>query len=365
MTNIGVTGAEGFLGWHLRVYLSSQGLNAVVADRQTMGDRELLTKFVAQADGIIHLAGVNRGSDSEVSVGNTDPAVRLAEALKVATEPKSLAYANSQKAGEGSVYGQSKAAAAEILAAVQESTSGSFSDVRLPHLFGEHGRPFYNSGVTTFAHQLALGELPQIENDIELELLHAQDAAVLLTESLTEASGPHIPSGQKIKVSGALSLLQRVSEPYLMTGKVPEMTDRFELRMFNMFRSHLYPENCPISLSVHTDARGSFYESIRAEGKGQTSISTTMKGETRGDHFHFDKVERFVVISGEATIRTRQMLTPAIIEYEVSSKEPVAIDMPTLHAHNITNTGDTELVTLFWTNDLFDPLHPDTVSEPV
>lgn len=33
--------------------------------------------------------------------------------------------------------------------------------------------------------------------------------------------------------------------------------------------------------------------------------------------------------------------------------------------HNITNTGETELKTLFWTNSLFDPEAPDTYWEPV
>ena len=33
--------------------------------------------------------------------------------------------------------------------------------------------------------------------------------------------------------------------------------------------------------------------------------------------------------------------------------------------HNITNTGDTEVVTLFWTHTLFDPSDPDTYWESV
>jgi UDP-2-acetamido-2,6-beta-L-arabino-hexul-4-ose reductase len=43
----------------------------------------------------------------------------------------------------------------------------------------------------------------------------------------------------------------------------------------------------------------------------------------------------------------------------------VAVDMPTMWVHNITNTGDTELTTLFWTHTLFDAEHPDTYWEPV
>ena len=50
---------------------------------------------------------------------------------------------------------------------------------------------------------------------------------------------------------------------------------------------------------------------------------------------------------------------------DVDGTEPVLVDMPTMWAHNITNVGDTELLTLFWTHELFDPAAPDTFPEPV
>ena len=36
-----------------------------------------------------------------------------------------------------------------------------------------------------------------------------------------------------------------------------------------------------------------------------------------------------------------------------------------MSAHNITNTGDSDLLTLFWTDSIFNPEHPDTCPEPV
>ena len=39
--------------------------------------------------------------------------------------------------------------------------------------------------------------------------------------------------------------------------------------------------------------------------------------------------------------------------------------MPTMWPHNITNTGDGELLTLFWTDSVFDPDNPDTYPEHV
>ena len=91
----------------------------------------------------------------------------------------------------------------------------------------------------------------------------------------------------------------------------------------------------------------------------------TAPGITRGDHFHLDKVERFVVLHGTAVIRLRRLFTDDVHEWVVRGDEPVAIDMPPLHTHNITNTGDDELLTIFWANDHFDPAAPDTFVEPV
>jgi UDP-2-acetamido-2,6-beta-L-arabino-hexul-4-ose reductase len=51
--------------------------------------------------------------------------------------------------------------------------------------------------------------------------------------------------------------------------------------------------------------------------------------------------------------------------FEVNGDEPALVDIPTLHTHNITNTGSTELLTLFWASEIFDPTDADTYSEAV
>jgi UDP-2-acetamido-2,6-beta-L-arabino-hexul-4-ose reductase len=54
-----------------------------------------------------------------------------------------------------------------------------------------------------------------------------------------------------------------------------------------------------------------------------------------------------------------------VVTVRVSGAEPVAVDMPTMWVHDITNVGDGELLTLFWSNEHFDPQRPDTYPEPV
>ena len=94
-------------------------------------------------------------------------------------------------------------------------------------------------------------------------------------------------------------------------------------------------------------------------------MSTTNPGITRGDHFHLHKVERFLVLQGQATIRVRKIFSNEVWEYHVDGQNPSPVDMPTLHTHSIQNTGKEPLLTLFWTHDLFDPDNPDTFFDKV
>ena len=68
---------------------------------------------------------------------------------------------------------------------------------------------------------------------------------------------------------------------------------------------------------------------------------------------------------GTAEIALRRVLTDEVVRFKVDGDTPALLDMPTLWVHNIRNTGDTELVTLFWSDQLFDPEHPDTFRESV
>jgi UDP-2-acetamido-2,6-beta-L-arabino-hexul-4-ose reductase len=49
------------------------------------------------------------------------------------------------------------------------------------------------------------------------------------------------------------------------------------------------------------------------------------------------------------------------MEYHVSGKKFVVVDIPVGYAHNLENTGKTDLVALLWASEWTDPAHPDDV----
>jgi UDP-2-acetamido-2,6-beta-L-arabino-hexul-4-ose reductase len=329
-------------------------------------DDELLANLLAQADVVLHLAGVNRGTDAEVHDGNVALARQLVKALERAGSTPHVLFASSVRINQDTAYGAAKRECAEILGTWALRHGARYTTVILPNLFGEFGRPFYNSVTATFGYQLTHGEEPRVLDDVPLELLYAQDAAAEFLRLATAGTTGEVrvQGHSPILVSELLQALSRLELTY--RGNVfPICQDAFQLALFNTLRSSLFPDHVSGSFAVHGDARGNFWEVVRSQGSGQTSVSTTVPGVTRGNHWHSHKVERFAVLEGTGRVRLRRLFTGDVVSCDLSGETPAFVDMPTFCTHSIENIGSTPLITAFWASELFDPAPPDTFAEPV
>ena len=357
-----LTGAGGFLGYHTRVRLRAlhPEHEVVLVTRENWSQLGQLAK---DCDAIIHIAGVNRGTPHEVEGGNIQLAQDVADAL-VGSSVQRVIFANSIWAGTGTPYGSGKAKANTLLAEAAMTSGGTYVDVRLPNIFGEGGRPNYNSFVATFVDKIVTGQEPEIQNR-DINLLHVQEAAATLIRGLQTTLPFLEPQGTPTSIQQVWDTLNEMKRLYDV-GDIPPLLNELDIELFNTLRFRMFPDHYPIQLVQHSDNRGDLVETVRAHGgQGQTFVSTTHPGITRGEHFHIEKVERFVVIRGKARISLRQVFTDKVVSFEVDGDTPVIVDMPTYWMHNITNIGDTELVTMFWAHELFNPQAPDTYAEPV
>lgn len=360
-----LTGADGFLGWHTRTRLFTHTDHEVVA--AGLGDWPRLGELTSGVDAVIHLAGINDHANED---GNVELASQLLAALGEADPLPRIVFSNTIHADADTPYGRGKRRAAELLARAAADRGGSFVDVRLPNLFGEHARPNYNTFTATFIDAILGGRIPQI-TDREIGLLHAQDAAAALIEAAEAEMSPGEWSMTSLaptttSVQQVYDNLVHQHAVYAGNGEIPELVSKLEVNLFNSLRAAMFPHNIPIKFTQHTDPRGSFVELVRLQGGGgQTSYSTTKPGITRGEHFHLRKIERFVVLDGQARISLRRVWHDEVIGFDVSGDEPCAVDMPIGWSHNITNTGDDTLTTLFWINELYDPADPDTFAMKV
>jgi UDP-2-acetamido-2,6-beta-L-arabino-hexul-4-ose reductase len=362
LRRIALTGGFGFLGWHTACRLRAlHGIEPVRLGRNAFADADVLREALRGIDTVIHLAGVNRAdSDEEVELGN----VRLADTLASALDgrPVHVVYADSVQRELDNPSGRGKHRAAEILGRL-----GTLADVVLPNLFGEHGRPAYNSFVATFCHEIAGGRQPEVTGDRQIPLLHAQDAAqALITAALEPGERVVHVGGEAHGISEVLGTLTGFHALYADRGEVPDLSTAFAVDLFNTYRSYLFPQQFPLSPAVHRDPRGDLFETVRAHGgTGQAFVSTTRPGHTRGEHYHLRKVERFFVVSGEAEISLRRLLHDDVVTFRLSGDQPSFVDMPTMWVHNLRNVGTTDLVTLFWSDQLLDADRPDQYPEKV
>ena len=195
--------------------------------------------------------------------------------------------------------------------------------------------------------------------------MHAQEVADrILALIKKEQEGEETLNGTLITVTALQRKIRDLSETY-RHGVLPRLEDSFDFNLFNTYRSYLFPKQYPMALEDHRDERGNLFEAVKSLAGSMTFISHTKPGVTRGDHFHLQKIERFLVLSGQARISVRKLFQQEITAFEVSGDRPQFLDIPTLHTHNITNTGTGDLITLFWSYGIFDPVNPDTFKENV
>jgi UDP-2-acetamido-2,6-beta-L-arabino-hexul-4-ose reductase len=366
LLRLGITGGAGFLGWHIRTHVhADKGVQAIASGRELFKNPEAVAAFVCDKNAIVHLAGMNRGDEAEIERTNLTLTRALIDACERERVRPHIVFVNSTHYDRDTAYGRSKRRSAEMLAAWASGSGARFTNLVSPGIFGEGGRPFYNSVVSTFCHQLANDEKPSIHEDSDVELVHAQQVAARILSCVCngETGEVRIP-GQVTSVSALHDRLAGIAEQY-RAHVLPSLSVPFDLALFNTYRSYLFPKHYPVALDRRADARGSLFEVVKTVHGGQCFFSTTLPGVTRGNHYHTAKVERFLVAQGEAIIRLRRLFSDEVIEFRVNGEDPVYIDMPTFHTHDITNVGPGELLTLFWAHEVFDPDRPDTFPEPI
>ena len=371
MIKVGVTGSNGFIGWHLcrTLELDSNKFELIEFKRDWFNENNKLDLFVSKCDIIVHLAGLNRHSEeSAIYDTNVSLVVKLVESFIRIGFKGQVIFSSSIQEERNNKFGNSKKAARELFANWASQSKATFHGAIIPNVFGAFGVPFYNSVISTFCHQLVNNEFPKIETDATLNLIYIDDLVKNIVELFNTEPNDNIiiDHTDKYEVSEILELLIKFKNKYFEHGQIPSFNNQFEINLFNTYRSYFnLNTHFPIKYKNNIDERGNFVEIIRLETRGQVSFSTTQKEITRGNHFHTRKIERFSVIKGKALIQLRKIGTTEVYDYYLSGDEPAYVDMPIWYTHNIKNIGDEELYTIFWINEFYDANDPDTYFEKV
>lgn len=372
MNKVVITGSKGLIGWH--VHARMHALNCAPAfrgenklfdiiplDHIGFDDDEKLRDALVGASAILHFAGINRAPEKELEVVNAAISKRLVQACRAVKVNPHIVYANSTHSSKDTPYGRSKRIAGELLS----KEFCKYTDLILPHIFGEFARPNYNNVTATFVDAVISGKKPVINPDGCVDLLYVGNAAQLAIDSVINGQyGQISPEGRNISVSSLFDLILQFHSGY-QQNIFPSFESSFIVNLFNTYRSSLYPMEFPRTLDLKSDYRGVLFEAVKGGGGGQSFMSVTFPDIVRGNHFHLNKIERFLVVQGEAIIRIRRILSDKVEEFRVSGNTPSFVDIPSFHTHSIQNVGQGDLLTLFWTHELFDPANPDTFADEV
>jgi UDP-2-acetamido-2,6-beta-L-arabino-hexul-4-ose reductase len=363
---IAVTGAGGFIGRNLVLRLRERGFAVLPIDRST--PLAEARAALARADVVFHLAGANRPPDpARFDAENHFYAAWAAEAVAAGGRRPLAIVSSSAKAIEDSDYGRSKRAGEEAMRRIGDRATVVID--RLPNVFGKWARPDYNSAVATFCHRLARGEPVRIDDPAApLALLHVDD---LIDQWLTLVDAPAVTSGYRDPTHVHHTTVGEVARMIAgfaagrEAGHVGEVGTGLARALYATFIAALPTPAFSYPLVAHNDPRGSFVEMLKTPASGQVSFLTAHPGVTRGGHYHHSKVEKFLVVAGEARFRFRHMLTGETQEIRTTAAQPTVVETIPGWAHDVTNVGSDTLIALLWANELFDPERPDTVATPL
>ena len=376
-----ITGSKGFIGKNLTAELNNikeskaKGYNLnpdlTLFEYDIDTDPSLLDGYCKNADFVFHLAGVNRPKDqSEFMEGNFGFTSVLLDTLKKHRNNCPMMLSSSIQAELDNPYGVSKKAGEDLLFHYGKEVGADVLIYRLPNVFGKWCRPNYNSAVATFCHNIA-NDLPiQVNNrSANMTLVYIDDVVKELISALEGKPNRvgefcMVPVEHKITLGEIVDLIYSFKESR-GSLQVVDLGDRFTKKLYSTYLSYLPVDRFSYPLKMNIDERGSFTEFLKSPDRGQVSINISKPGITRGQHWHHTKNEKFLVVSGRGVVRFRKIDEEKVYEYFVSGDKLEVVDIPVGYTHNIENLGDTDMVTVMWVNEVFDPEHPDTFFLPV
>ncbi len=186
MLNIGITGGNGFFGSHIKKeFQKKTGVKVYVFDRP---ENDLLIandvkKFAQGKDVIIHAGAINRGTNTEIISVNVTGTYNLLNACKNMRKKPKVIFISSIQAETETLYGQTKKMGELMCEEYAKENDGSVLALRFTNLFGEGGRPFYNSVIATFCFNAKNGaELRINDKKKKISFLYVGDAAKIIAK---------------------------------------------------------------------------------------------------------------------------------------------------------------------------------------
>lgn len=363
MKRVLITGSNGFIARNLRSHLDEfKNIEIVTFSRKN--NIEDLLELTSNIDFVFHLAGVNRtDSKSDFEKENLYLTKFLCDSLSLSKRKIPLIFASSTQVNQDNDYGKSKLLAEKIVKKYTKDTGSATFIYRLANLFGKWCKPNYNSVVATFCNNIANNLPIEIhEYNHEMELMYIDD---VISEFISVLYGleakPSINNIPSYSISvGKLSEMIQEFHSNRKSLIVDRVGTGFIRAIYATYLSYLKPEFFSYHISSSCDERGIFAEVLKTKDSGQFSFFTSKPGELRGEHYHHTKNEKFLVISGDAIFKFRNIQTNEECTISSNGDRLKIVETIPGWAHNIENIGSSEMLVILWANEVYDSEKSDT-----
>jgi UDP-2-acetamido-2,6-beta-L-arabino-hexul-4-ose reductase len=356
--NIAITGADGFIGKNLIEFLHHHLPKASLQliNRYSYNSGQLSEKIV-HCEFIIHCAGINRSEN--VYEENINLQKTLLKAIEQVNFKGTLVNLSSIHAENDTEYGRVKRDIENFFQEHSISNSYTCFSLRLPNVYGPYSRENYNTVVATFIYN----ELFQIKSQVnsgKIDLIYVKNVCsvvkAILSGEATIDEVHRVPADVNIEIQ---ELNLRISKLVSSTlGSKLELKSDFDKNLFRTITYFRLKNGLLQStLKTHEDNRGWFSELLHLDGLGQVSVSKTNTKTPRGNHYHTKKLERFILIGGEAEV---ELIGFNGDKWKYILKHMSTIDIPNYYIHTLTKVSKEDLICAFWVDEFYDINNPDT-----
>ncbi len=361
---IAVTGADGFIAKNfIYSFVGNKGFNINKITRNTSINQ--VRKILNKCKILYHFAGVNRPNKTKTFKKDNFELTRfICDYLKEKKIKTQIIFSSSIQVTKNNAYGNSKRKCEKLLLDLKKKNGNNIYILRMPNIFGKWSKPNYNSVVATFCHNIARNKKVYISDpNSNVSLLYIDDLVIKL-KKYTKI-GLHKKIIDRIKANDKITLgklYNKINDFHINRTKkiVGKISKGLNKNLYSTYISFLPKNKITYNIEKKNDARGSFAEFYKNNDTGQVSFFLAKKGKIRGHHFHHSKVEKFLVVQGKAIFNMFDVSTKKKLSFKLDDKNLKIVESIPGYQHYIKNVGNSDLIVLLWSNEIFDVKKPDT-----
>lgn len=351
-----VTGANGFIGKHFRLFMITLGIDCYYVEKET-SDADL-KRFCLDCDAVLHLAGVMRPQNvSEFYAVGNDLTDRMLTYLKANKKKPLIVFASSAQAILDNDYGNSKRIIEKKLTSYSLEFGNEVFIYRLTNVFGKWCRPNYNSVVSTFCNNIA-NNLPiiisnenTIVNFIYIDDVVKEFANTILNEKTKEKQDFYtVEPVYPVSIGQLANVLYRFKNE-MDNCSIPSLTNDFEKKLFPMFLSFIPIGNLVQKTIFNKINHHTFFNVYESKELGSLSLKKIKPKESEPIRFYSSKVERLLILKGIVQIVISEFGKDSN-KFTLKGSELTIFSVPPGYYYSLHNISEETAILFSWTNNL-------------